>query len=111
MPIDPFSSIAGLMTIIQMTVAASEQAKSHKHNVAALARRIKMLVPLLEEIKDRQMTEAQKSNFEDLQLAIERARDLIVKCGERSKVYMVSAQTTHSGHVWSFPVSQAALLE
>lgn len=88
--VDPFSSLAGLLTIIQMTVMASEQAKSHKHNVQSLARRIKLLIPLIQEVKEREMTQGQRDSFENLQIAIERARDLIVKCGERSKMYMVS---------------------
>ncbi|GAQ78929.1 hypothetical protein KFL_000210150 [Klebsormidium nitens] len=88
---EALTALAGLATIVQMAIAAGMKAKSHKHNVQALVRRLKLVPPLIEEVRASRtpLTEAQLNVFENLEHAMQRAKDLLTKCSENSKLYMI----------------------
>lgn len=88
---EALTALAGLATIVQMAIAAGMKAKSHKHNVQALVRRLKLIPPLIEEVRASRtpLTEAQLNVFENLEHAMQRAKELLTKCSENSKLYMI----------------------
>ncbi|KAL3688412.1 hypothetical protein R1sor_014721 [Riccia sorocarpa] len=89
---DPVTMLANIAQLIQMVVMLGDKAKSQKINCQNLASRIKLLKPLLDEVRDTKvpLNNSAVVSLETLEGAILKAKALFEKCGGKSsKLYMV----------------------
>ncbi|KAL2630496.1 hypothetical protein R1flu_015182 [Riccia fluitans] len=89
---DPVTMLANIAQLIQMVVMLGDKAKSQKINCQNLASRIKLLKPLLDEVRDTKipLNNSAVVSLETLEGAILKAKGLFEKCGGKSsKLYMV----------------------
>ncbi|KAG6552763.1 hypothetical protein Mapa_005711 [Marchantia paleacea] len=89
---DPVTMLANIAQLIQMVVMLGDKAKSQKINCQNLASRIKLLKPLLDEVRDTKIPLNNPAivSLEALEGAILKAKALFEKCGGKSsKLYMV----------------------
>lgn len=65
--------------------------KTHKKNCATLTRRVKLLVPLFEEVRELRLPLSEEAGtcFRALDVALYSAKDLVVLCSKGSKLYLV----------------------
>lgn len=80
-----------LMVVIGSIVAIGDYRRTQKKECQNLVRRLKLLLPLLEDVKDLhgQVPEKSLNPFWNLKKALLRVKKLLITCSEGSKIYLV----------------------
>ncbi|GBG64750.1 hypothetical protein CBR_g46708 [Chara braunii] len=89
--VEPVSMLVGVAHLVTMIVALGERARIHKDNCENLVQRIKLIAPLIDEVKDSKtpLSEQAIAAFEQLENVLEKSKKLLEKCGTCSKMYML----------------------
>ncbi|XP_034675298.1 U-box domain-containing protein 15-like [Vitis riparia] len=79
-----------LMVVIGSIVAIGDYRRTQKKECQNLVRRLKLLLPLLEDVKDHhgQVSEKSLNPFWNLKKALLRVKKLLITCSEGSKIYL-----------------------
>ncbi|CAI5508504.1 unnamed protein product [Closterium sp. Naga37s-1] len=84
--------VGSLLSIINEISALGDRLRSHKRSCQILIRRIKLLAPLFEEIRDVKspLPAAAVVAFQSMRAALSAAKTILVDCSSGSRIWMVS---------------------
>lgn len=97
------SSVGELMGVIETVGSYSGYRKAHRKECLSLVRRLKLLLPLLEEMRELDYSNQALSCLANLNKALASAKKLLKNCSCESKIYLVSSLSlTHLNylHTW-----------
>jgi len=91
-PLSQAQLIQSLIDVVNTIGLKGDYIKSHKKECASLTRRVKLLAPLFEELREsRQRISYQAfTALQDLDNALQSANKLLQMCHDGSKLYLVS---------------------
>ncbi|GBG86662.1 hypothetical protein CBR_g41724 [Chara braunii] len=82
--------LGSLANLVELLITMSRKSKTHKNNCQALVKRIKVLSPLLEEIRlsGQPLSNQALACMEDLMEALQKAKALLEHCNKSSRLYL-----------------------
>lgn len=93
-PLSQAQLIQSLIDVVNTIGLKGDYIKSHKKECASLTRRVKLLAPLFEELREaRQRLSYQAfTALQDLEEALQAANKLLQMCHDGSRLYLVSSR-------------------
>lgn len=84
--------VLSLVDVVNSICLKGDYIKSHKKECAVLTRRVKLLAPLFEELRETRarLSQQQITAFDALEKALQSANKLLQMCHSGSKLYLVS---------------------
>lgn len=91
-PLSQSQLIQSLIDVVNTIGLKGDYIKSHKKECASLTRRVKLLAPLFEELRETRarLSYQAVTSLQDLEEALQAANKLLQMCHSGSKLYLVS---------------------